>query len=218
MRGTQHGSSRRMPAPASMASWLAARFDSSFGGHNAILSEGRYAENSLPRPPRRDRRERPSSRKRARRWGHIAEIFEKSAAVNPLWVPPWRSIEPAEFGRSTPGEYGQGADNTLLAAIMGHNLCLDIFGGPSDEETAAGLTAHGEGSIVSYDVERLANGLLVRAAFPLAHLQFEREISLHDHAVLVSESVENLDWWICRWPGPSTSHSARRFSRQARRS
>src|SRR3954467_7280533 len=91
--------------------------------------------------------------------GHIAEIFEKSAAVNPLWVPPWRSIEPAGFARSTPGEYGDGGDNTLLASIMGHNLCLDIFGGPSDEEAAAGLTPHGEGSIVPYHVEALGNGL-----------------------------------------------------------
>jgi hypothetical protein len=136
--------------------------------------------------------------------GHIAEIFEKSAGVNPLWLPPWRSIEPADFGRSATGEYGHGSDNKLLASIMGHNLCLDTFGGPSNEEAAAGLTPHGEGSIVSYEVERLGNGLLARAAFPLAHLQFERQIALHDRAVLVSESVENLD--SCDRPIAWTQH------------
>jgi hypothetical protein len=136
--------------------------------------------------------------------GHIAEIFEKSAGVSPLWIPPWRSVEPADFGRSRPGEYGHGSDNKLLAAIMGHNLCLDIFGGPSDEEAAAGLTPHGEGSLVSYEVERLGDGLLARAAFPLAHLQFERQLVLHDRAVLISESVENLD--SCDRPIAWTQH------------
>jgi hypothetical protein len=136
--------------------------------------------------------------------GHIAEIFEKSAGVNPLWLPPWRSVEPSDFGRSNPGDYGHGSDNKLLSAIMGHNLCLDIFGGPSDEEAAAGLTPHGEGSVVSYDVEPFRDGVRARASFPLAHLQFERRIALHDRAVLVSESVENLD--ACDRPIAWTQH------------
>jgi len=51
---------------------------------------------------------------------------------------------------SVPNQYGQfgtGPDAKLLAGIMGHNLCLDLFGGPSPEEAEAGLTVHGEGSI-----------------------------------------------------------------------
>ena len=28
-----------------------------------------------------------------REGGHIAEIFDKAAGVNPLWSPPWPSIE-----------------------------------------------------------------------------------------------------------------------------
>jgi hypothetical protein len=90
--------------------------------------------------------------------GHIAEVYEKSAGVNPLWTPPWPSMEPSEFDRVRPSDYGDGADNKLLAAIMGHNLCLDIFGPPSDEEAAAGLTAHGEGSIAVYDVSAQEQG------------------------------------------------------------
>ena len=70
--------------------------------------------------------------------GHIAEVYEKSADMNPLWTPPWKSIDPAEFDRLQPADYGGGDDNKLLAAIMGHNLCLDIFGGASEEERAAG--------------------------------------------------------------------------------
>jgi hypothetical protein len=74
--------------------------------------------------------------------GHIAEIFEKRSRINPLWTPPWASIEPSAYSRSQHSGYGTGSDAKLLAGIMGHNLCVDIFGGPSDEETAAGLTPH----------------------------------------------------------------------------
>src|SRR6266568_5000426 len=34
--------------------------------------------------------------------GHIAEVYEKSADINPLWTPPCKSIEPAEFDRLRP--------------------------------------------------------------------------------------------------------------------
>ena len=29
--------------------------------------------------------------------GHIAEIVEKKSGINPLWVPPWPSIEPSTW-------------------------------------------------------------------------------------------------------------------------
>ena len=35
---------------------------------------------------------------------------------------------------------------------MGHNLCLDIFGPPSDEESIAGLSAHGEAPVAPYEL------------------------------------------------------------------
>jgi hypothetical protein len=136
--------------------------------------------------------------------GHIAEVYEKSAGVSPLWIPPWKSIEPDEFDRSRPCDYGDGADNKLLGTVMGHNLCLDIFGGPSEEEAAAGLTPHGEGSIVSYNVAALGHELRACAHFPLAHLHFERRIELHDRAILIRETVENLD--ACDRPIAWTQH------------
>ena len=76
--------------------------------------------------------------------GHIAEIFDKRSGVNPLWTPPWASIEPSTYSPVRHPEYGDGSDARLLAGIMGHNLCVDIFGGPSDAEAAAGLTPHGD--------------------------------------------------------------------------
>src|SRR6476659_1550215 len=85
--------------------------------------------------------------------GHIAEILHKESGVNPLWVPPWPSLEPSQYDAATHPQYGSGAEGKLLAGIMGHNLCLDVFGGPSTEEAAAGLGVHGEASVEPYDLE-----------------------------------------------------------------
>jgi hypothetical protein len=124
--------------------------------------------------------------------GHIAEILHKGTGVNPLWTPPWQSIEPSRYSREAHPEFGAGGDASLLAGIMGHNLCLDLFGGPSDEEAAAGVTPHGESSVAAYEVEEIAGGLVARARFPLAQLAFERRITLHGSAVRITEAVENL--------------------------
>ena len=123
--------------------------------------------------------------------GHIAEIQEKQTGVNPLWIPPWRSIEPSAFDPSQP-TYGSGAEARLLAGIMGHNLCLDLFGGPSPEEAAAGIPVHGEGSIAPYDILEKSGVLTMRARLPLAQMTFERSIELRDGTVEIRESVENL--------------------------
>src|SRR5262245_25308079 len=99
--------------------------------------------------------------------GHVAEILDKRSGVNPLWTPTWPSIEPSAFGPAHHALYGSGADGKLLAGIMGHNLCLDIFGGPSPEEAALGLTAHGEGPIVPYAIDDDRQRLTARATFPI---------------------------------------------------
>jgi hypothetical protein len=124
--------------------------------------------------------------------GHIASILDKASGISPLWIPPWPSIEPAAYDPNIHTAYGTGIEAQLLASIMGHNLCLDLFGGPSDEEMAAGQTAHGEGSIVPYAFEGSGSQLTMRADFPIAQLRFERQMDLRDHAVRVREVVENV--------------------------
>jgi hypothetical protein len=124
--------------------------------------------------------------------GHIAEIFDKKSGINPLWSPAWRSIEPSAFDPARHSEFGVGPEAKLLAGIMGHNLCLDIFGGPSAEEAVAGLTVHGEAPIVPYEIDLGAGGLTIRAVLPLAQLGIERRIALRDRAVHIRERVENL--------------------------
>src|SRR4030095_4336872 len=124
--------------------------------------------------------------------GHIAEIFDKRTGVNPLWIPPWPSIEPSAYDPARHPEYGGGADASLLAGIMGHNLCLDIFGGPSPDEAAAGLPVHGEASTVRFAVDANANEIAMNALLPAAQLRVERRIVLVDRVVHVHESIENL--------------------------
>src|ERR1700746_2338195 len=99
--------------------------------------------------------------------GNIAEIRDKSSGVNPLWTPPWPSIEPSTYDRARHPEYGADAESKLLCGIMGHNLCLDLFGGPSDAESAAGLTVHGEGSVARYEITSTANELVAHASMPI---------------------------------------------------
>jgi hypothetical protein len=60
--------------------------------------------------------------------GHIAGMLHKPSGVNPLWTPPWPSIEPSAYAPDRHPEYGGGSDARLLSGIMGHNLCLNIDG------------------------------------------------------------------------------------------
>ena len=124
--------------------------------------------------------------------GHIAEIADKATAVNPLWTPAWPSIEPSAYDPAGHPEYGGGVDAPLLAGIMGHNLCLDIFGGPSAEEAVAGLPVHGEVSTARFITRRDGPvGLTLSTELPEARLGFERRIELGDRAVRIRERVTN---------------------------
>src|SRR5437879_10683511 len=82
--------------------------------------------------------------------GHIAEIREKSTGENALWTPPWPSIEPSTHDLARMPQYGNNSESKLLAGILGHNLCLDIFGAPSGPEYGAGLPVPGAASVVQY--------------------------------------------------------------------
>lgn len=124
--------------------------------------------------------------------GHVAEIREKGGGINPLWIPPWPSIEVSSWTPAHALEYGECPDGKLLAGIMGHNLCLDMFGAPSPEEEAAGLGLHGEAGVMPWAISEIPNGLLCRCTLPHAQLEFEREINLVGDAVRFREKVSNL--------------------------
>jgi hypothetical protein len=124
--------------------------------------------------------------------GHIAEILHKPTRVNPLWTPPWPCIEPSTYSPAKHPEYGTDSESKLLSGIMGHNLCVDLFGPPSAEEAAAGLTVHGEASVAAYDIEASGAQLVQTARLTWAGLAVERRIVLDGTAVRIVESVENL--------------------------
>jgi hypothetical protein len=123
--------------------------------------------------------------------GHIAEILEKETGINPLWIPPWPSIEPSAWNRED-STYGNNAESKLICGILGHSLCLDMFGPPSEEEFAAGVFAHGEAGVIPWEFTEEADALLCRCVLPGAQLAFERRIALDGHTVRIGETVENL--------------------------
>lgn len=126
--------------------------------------------------------------------GHIAAVTDKGTGISPLWSPPWPSLEPSQYDAARHTGYGGNAESKLLAGLLGHNLCLDLFGGPSEAEAAAGMTVHGEGSVAAYDITVKSDTLTQRAAFPQAQLGFTRTIRLpaDSRSATISETVENL--------------------------
>ncbi len=120
--------------------------------------------------------------------GHIAEFrFERSTglpALNPLWVPPWRTIEPYRYREKTHArKYGSALEGKLLSGLVGHNICLDYFGAPSPEEVKQGLSQHGEAPnarwrVTGSQVRSRRAGLALSVDLPVAGLTLTRQISL----------------------------------------
>lgn len=130
--------------------------------------------------------------------GHIAALHLKNghpkakSLPNPLWTPPWESIEPNAYQpKKHDRTYGGAPEGRLLASILGHNLALDSFGAPSDPEIKAGGITHGEAGVVLWK-RHGKNG--VSARLPIAQLDVSREIKFHPKLpiALVHTVVRNL--------------------------
>ena len=137
--------------------------------------------------------------------GHIAELLDKKSGVNPLWSPPWPSIDVSDYSPEKYPEYGNNPESKLLAGIIGHNLCLDVFGPPSEEEARAGLVVHGEVALLNFELSAEGQRLTARATLPQAQLAFERNIRLDGKKIEISETVENLS--ILDRPIACTQHA-----------
>jgi hypothetical protein len=140
-------------------------------------------------------------------WGHVAVVgggghicdlrLNSVPAVNPLWKPQWTTIDPHRY---LPGRhrrrYGPAPDGKLLAGIAGHSLSFDHFGPPSQEETAAGLTTHGEAPCARWKRLKTNDSTALRYGCTLreAQIEFSRTISLDGaHAVIYCEErAQNL--------------------------
>lgn len=124
--------------------------------------------------------------------GHVARLQEKKSGVNPLWVPHWPSLEPSAYNQQQYPEYGTSGEAQLVAGLLGHCICLDLFGGPSASEEAAGIPAHGEAPVAPYEITGEKNELTLRAEFPVSRLAFERRIRLCANGVVhFTETLTN---------------------------
>ena len=135
--------------------------------------------------------------------GHIVDLHLADAAgaagVSPLWVPPWRTMDPHRYREKDHArEYGTITEGKLLSGLAGHNICLDYFGSPSVEEAKQGLSQHGEApwskwqkTSVSLSQRRVALGMSVR--LPVSGLRFSREMELRkgEPIVYFKEVVRN---------------------------
>jgi hypothetical protein len=128
-----------------------------------------------------------------REGGHVAQILHKASGLNPLWTPPWPTIEPSAYSHDVHPEYGRSAEAYILSGIMGHSICLDTYGAPSPEEAAAGMPIHGEGSVAPYEVTQPDDSSVSLAALlPLSQIRFHRRVSLRRNVIFFDEAVENL--------------------------
>ena len=130
--------------------------------------------------------------------GHIAALRLKKghprakSLPNPLWTPPWKSIEPAKYRPKIHDRiYGGPPEGRLLSGLLGHNLVLDTYGTPSAAEIRAGGLTHGEAGVLQWK-RRGATGFGVR--LPVAQLEVSRKVVFHNDLPIarVETTVSNL--------------------------
>ncbi len=145
--------------------------------------------------------------------GHIAEFrFREGSgpsALNPLWIPPWKTIEPYRYREEThTAVYGAPAAGRMIAGIVGHNLCLDYFGGPSREEARQGLSIHGEAPSLRWRkvrarVSKQEVALELAVRLPIARLRFRLQIKMRreESVVYFREELMNESKadHLCHW-------------------
>jgi hypothetical protein len=135
--------------------------------------------------------------------GHIAEFSFTQASglpvVNPLWVPPWKTLEPYSYRPEKHASlYGPPVTGKMISGTRGHSLCLDYFGSPSEAEAAQGLSIHGEAPSARWRRTRLHRAarrvaMTMEARLPVARLLFKREIELRagESVAYFQETVTN---------------------------
>jgi len=132
--------------------------------------------------------------------GHICELnLNAGCGVNPLWRPPWSTIDSFTYSTAKHArKYGSPPDGRLLSGIAGHSLSFDHFGPPSPEETAAGLTTHGEAPVMKWKAERQSHSpkpqLRYGCTLPQAQIGFARKLTLDraNPVVYCEEEAVNL--------------------------
>ena len=135
--------------------------------------------------------------------GHIAEVrlvsSEKRLSVNPLWTPPWPTIDPQNYREKKHSRtYGTITEGKVLSGLAGHNICLDYFGSPSVEESQQGLSQHGEAAWSKWRLHNISErkdscALTLSVQLPVCGLGFSRksEVRSNEPIVYFTETVRN---------------------------
>jgi len=132
--------------------------------------------------------------------GHICDLnLNACDGVNPLWRPPWPTIDPIKYTTAKHvRKYGPPPDGRLLSGIAGHNLSFDHFGPPSREETAAGLTTHGEAPALMWNIQKQTQSpkphLRYGVTLPEAQISFSRRLTIDpaNPVIYCDEEAVNL--------------------------
>jgi hypothetical protein len=132
--------------------------------------------------------------------GHICQFVSNAHPdVNPLWRPPWQTIDPYSYRvGEDEAKFGPPPDGALLSGIVGHSLSFDHFGPPSNEETAAGLSTHGEGPAAPWKIHRQLEGeragVEYGAALPVSQIDFRRTLRVDPQRPVIycEEKAHNL--------------------------
>ena len=130
---------------------------------------------------------------------HLASITAPRDDLNPLWQPPWPAAAPADAA-SRPEIFGDGPEASLLAAIVGHNLCLDRFGPPWPGESRP---VHGEAGVVAWRFGGLStpDRVTLEAELPEARLRVSRtfeidgeELTLTTRVAHAGDAPRDIEW------------------------
>ena len=136
--------------------------------------------------------------------GHVAEFRFRSglnlSTVNPLWLPPWKTIEPYQYKEKKHAKlYGPMETGKTVGSVAGHSICLDYFGSPSPEESKQGLSIHGEAPASLWRATRVSSMvgravLEMTVQLPVAGLRFSRQITIREgeSVAYFKEKVTNL--------------------------
>ncbi len=121
--------------------------------------------------------------------GHLAALRARGDDLNPLWQPPWPAADPAHVDGG--GAYGPEPAAKLLAAIVGHNSCLDRFGAPWPGE---GRPLHGESGVVTWShYQPSAYRVEWTAWLPETRLRLRKTIEIDGDAVSLTHGVAHDD-------------------------
>ena len=121
--------------------------------------------------------------------GHIAEMLYKPAGVNPLWTPPWPSIEPSQWSRDQHPEYGTMRSRSSCLGLWATTSALTCSVGPLPKRLRPGLTVHGDASIWPCGFEMA--GESVQTTGTGSGVGLVRTIRLDGDVVRISEEAFN---------------------------